>query len=56
MVGVVQLFRGIIIIELTLGLAGNLVEATGLISRAAVKAHQRGGISFVQMNKALIGK
>ncbi len=54
--GVVQFIRGIIILALSIGLAGNLVEATGLVGRAAIKAHQRGGISFVQMNKALVGK
>ena len=53
--GIVQFIRSIIIFALTLGLAGTLVETTGLVGRAAAKAHQHGGISFKWLNQQLVG-
>ena len=53
--GVVQFIRSIIILALTLGLTGTLVETTGLAGHAAAKAYQHGGISFKWLNQQLVG-
>lgn len=52
---VVQFIRSIVILALTLGLAGTLIETTGLVGRAALKAHQHGGVSFKWLNQQLVG-
>ena len=52
---VVQFIRSIIILAITLGLAGTLAETTGIVGRAAVKAHQHGGVSFKWLNQQLVG-
>lgn len=52
---VVQFIRSIVILALILGLAGTLVETTDLAGRAAVKAHQHGGVSFKWLNQQLVG-
>ena len=56
MFGVVQFLRSLIMAALLLGAAGTLVEATGIMGREAVKAHQRGGIKFKWLNQQLVGK
>jgi len=38
-----------------LGVAGTLVEATGIVGREAAKAHQHGGVSFRWLNGQLVG-
>ncbi len=55
MIGVVQFIRGLIYVAVLLGAAGTLVEATGIVGREAVKAHQHGGISFRWLNHQLVG-
>jgi len=55
MSGIVQFIRSIVIIALTLGFLGTLVESTNLVGRAAAKAHQHGGISFKWLNQQLVG-
>jgi hypothetical protein len=55
MVSVVQFIRSIILFALILGAAGTLVDATGCMGREAVKAHQKGGISFRWLNNQLNG-
>ncbi len=56
MFGVVQFLRSLIMAALLLGAAGTLVEATGIMGKEAVKAHQRGGIKFKWLNQQLVGK
>lgn len=56
MFGVVQFLRSLVMVALLLGAAGTLVEATGIMGREAVKAHQRGGIKFKWLNQQLVGK
>ena len=53
--GVVQFLRSVVIVALLLGAAGTLVEATGILGREAVKAHQLGGIKFKWLNQQLFG-
>ena len=48
------LIRSIIKLALMLALAGTLAEATGIIGREAVKAHQH-PIGLVWLNKQLMG-
>lgn len=55
MFGVVQFIRSLVLIAFMLGAAGTLVEMTGLVGREAVRAHQRGGISFKWLNQQLMG-
>lgn len=55
MVGVIQFIRTVILFAIGLALAGTLLEATGIVGRKAVSAHQRGGISFRWLNKQLLG-
>ncbi len=55
MLGVVQFIRSLIFVAIALGAAGTLVEATGIVGREAVKAHQHGGISFRWLNQQLVG-
>ena len=55
MLGVVQFIRSLIYVAVLLGAAGTLVEATGIVGREAVKAHQHGGMSFVWLNQQLVG-
>lgn len=52
---VIQLIRSLIMVAMLLGAAGTLVEATGLVGRAAVKSHQHGGISIKWLNQQLVG-
>lgn len=52
--GVIQFIRSLILIAIMLSAAGTLVEATGLIGREAVKAHQHGGMSFKWLNRQLV--
>lgn len=54
MFGVIQFIKSIIIFAIALGLAGTLVEASGCVGREAVKAHQRGGVSFRWLNQQLL--
>lgn len=51
MYGVVNFIRSLVFVALALGAAGPLVEATGLVGREAVKAHQHGGVSFRWLNR-----
>ena len=53
MFGVVQFIKSVIMFAIALGLAGTLVEASGCVGRKAIKAHQRGGVSFRWMNQQL---
>ncbi len=53
--GVVQFVRSVFLLAIALGIAGTLVEATGLVGREAAKAHQHGGISFKWLNQQLVG-
>jgi hypothetical protein len=53
MIGVVQFIRSLIFVAIALGAAGTLVEATGIVSREAAKAHQHGGVSFRWLNQQL---
>lgn len=53
--GVVQFIRSLIFVAFMLGAAGTLVEATGIVGREAVKAHQHGGMSFRWLNQQLVG-
>ncbi len=53
--GVIQFIRSIVILALTLGFLGTLVESTNLVGHAAVKAHQHGGVSFKWLNQQLVG-
>ncbi len=46
MMGVVQFRRSLIFVAIAMGAASTLVEATGIVGREAVKAHQHGGVSF----------
>jgi hypothetical protein len=55
MMGVVQFMRSLLLVALLLGAAGTLVEATGIVGREAVKAHQHGGLSFRWLNQQLVG-
>ena len=55
MMGVVQFIRSLIFVAIALGAAGTLVEATGIVGREAVKAHQHGGMSFRWLNQQLVG-
>ena len=55
MIGVVNFIRSLIFIAIALGAAGTLVEATGIVGHAAVKAHQHGGTSFKWLNQQLVG-
>lgn len=55
MLGIVQFIRGLILLAVFLGAAGNLVEATGIVGREAAKAHQHGGVSFRWLNQQLVG-
>ncbi|OFZ31024.1 MAG: hypothetical protein A2622_00005 [Bdellovibrionales bacterium RIFCSPHIGHO2_01_FULL_40_29] len=55
MLGVVQFIRTLIFVAIALGTAGTLVEATGIVGREAVKAHQHGGMSFKWLNQQLVG-
>lgn len=55
MMGVVQFIRSLIFVAIALGAAGTLVEATGIVGREAVKAHQHGGMSFKWLNQQLVG-
>ncbi len=53
--GVVQFVRSVFLLAIALGIAGTLVEATGLVGREAAKAHQHGGMSFKWLNQQLVG-
>lgn len=55
MSGVIQFIRNVILIAIGLALAGTLLEATGWVGREAVRAHQKGGISFRWLNRQLVG-
>ena len=55
MLGVVQFIRSLIFVAIALGAAGTLVEATGIVGREAVRAHQHGGMSFRWLNYQLVG-
>lgn len=54
MSGVIQFIRSIILIAITIGVIGNLVEVTGSVGREAAKAHQRGGIPLRWLNQNLV--
>lgn len=56
MLGIVQFVRSVVIFAIALAIAGTLVEATGCVGREAALAHRRGGISFVWLNRQLVGK
>jgi hypothetical protein len=56
MFGIVQFIRSVIFVALALGVAGTLVEATGCIGHEAALAYRHGGISFVWLNRQLVGK
>jgi hypothetical protein len=56
MLGIVQFVRSVVIFAIALGIAGTLVEATGCVGREAALAHRSGGISFVWLNRQLIGR
>lgn len=56
MFGIVQFIRSVVIFAITLGIAGTLVEATGCAGREAAMAYRHGGISFVWLNRQLVGK
>lgn len=56
MSGVIRFIQSVIIFAIGLALSGTLREATGVISRKAVKAHRRGGISFRWLNDRLLGE
>lgn len=56
MFGIVNFIKSLIFVALALGAAGTLVEATGLVGREAVKAHQHGGMSFKWLNQQLVGR
>jgi hypothetical protein len=53
--GVVQFIRSLLYVGIMLGAAGTLAEATGIVGREAVKAHQHGGMSFRSLNYQLVG-
>jgi len=55
MFGVVQFIRSLLLVAIMLGAAGTLVEATGIVGREAVKAHQHGGVKFKWLNQQLVG-
>ena len=55
MIGVVNFIRSLVFVAIALGAAGTLVEATGIVGREAVKAHQHGGMSFKWLNQQLVG-
>ena len=55
MFGIVQFIKSIILFAMALGIAGTLVEATGLVGREAANAHQHGGVSFKWLNQQLVG-
>ena len=56
MFGIVQFVRSVLLLAFALGMAGTLAEATGFVGRGAVRAHQHGGMSFVWLNRQLVGK
>jgi hypothetical protein len=56
MSGVVQFVFSILKIAIFLAVMGDLTTVTKLMMNSAAKAHQHKGISFVQMNKMLVGK
>jgi hypothetical protein len=56
MFGIVQFIRSVVILAFALGMAGTLVEATGCVGHEAALAYRHGGISFVWLNRQLVGK
>lgn len=55
MLGVIQFIQSLVFVAILMGAAGTLAEYTDFLGREAVKAHQKGGISFRQLNKDLVG-
>lgn len=53
---IVQFVKSLILLAIILGVMGSLAEATGIVGKAAVQAHQHGGISFKWMNLQLLRK
>ncbi len=51
--GVIQFIRNLVLLAVILATAGTLIEATGLVGREAIKAHQHDGISFRWLNRKL---
>lgn len=56
MSGVVKFLLSILKLAILLAIMGDLKVATQIILHKAVEDHQHKGISFVEMNKALVGK
>lgn len=56
MSGAVQFLVSIFKLAIFLAVLGDLTIATKIMMNQAAKANQHRGISFVQMNKMLVGK
>lgn len=56
MSGVIKFILSIFKLAIFLAIMGDLKVATQIILHKAVEAHQHKGISFVEMNNALVGK
>lgn len=54
MSGPIKFVFTIIWFAIGLGIAGNLIEATGIMGREAAKAHIHGGMSFGWWNRQLV--